>query len=294
MEESVILVTGATGNTGSKLVRLLAEAGAPARALIRSPEKAASIQRLDLESVEIVLGDFEQPATLDDAMAGCDHLFLLSPPSTHQAEQERNAIDAAKRAGVGHVVALSVLGSSPDASVPFRRWHGEIDRHLVESGLPYTLLMPSGFMQNFLASAQTVAEQGALYGMTGDSRTSYIDIRDVAAVAARVLTRPGHERKGYALTGPEALSGDEVAQRLSAATGRQVRYVDVGPDTYRRVLTAAGLPGWLVDRLIELNVMMAAGHAAGVTDDVATLIGRQPRTFEQFAADHRAAFGGQQ
>jgi uncharacterized protein YbjT (DUF2867 family) len=294
MEDSVILVTGATGNTGSKVVRLLAEAGAPARALVRSPEKAASIQRLGLETVETVLGDFDQPDTLDAAMAGCDHLFLLSPPSPHQAEQERNAIDAAKRAGVGHVVALSVLGSSPDASVPFRRWHGEIDRHLVESGLPHTLLMPSGFMQNFLASAQTVAEQGALYGMTGDSRTSYIDIRDVAAVAARVLTSPGHERKGYALTGPEALSGDEVAERLSAATGRQVRSVDVGPDAYRRVLAGAGLPGWLVDRLIELNIMMAAGHAAGVTDEVAGLTGRQPRTFAQFAAEHRAIFGGQQ
>jgi len=263
---------------------------APARALVRSPEKADSIERLGLEAA---LGDFEQPDTLDAAMTGCDHLFLLSPPSPHQPEQERNAIDAAKRAGVGHVVALSVLGSSPDASVAFGRWHGEIDRHLAESGLPHTLLLPSGFMQNFLASAQTVAEQGVLYGMTGETRVSYIDTRDVAAVAARVLTSPGHEGKAYALTGPEALSGDEVAERLSAATGRQVRYVDVPPDTFR-ALAGAGLPGWLVDRLIELNTMMGAGHAAGVTDEVATLLGRQPRTFEQFAAEHRAAFGGEQ
>ena len=287
----MILVAGATGHVGSELVRLLADQGTPARALVHSPDKAAPIQRLGLETA---VGDFEQPDTLDAAMAGCDHLFLLSPPSPHQAEQERNAIAAAKRAGVGHVVALSVLGSSPDASVPFGRWHGEIDRHLVESGLPYTLLLPSGFMQNFLASAQTVAVQGALCGMTGDSRTSYIDLRDVAAVAARVLTSPGHQGKAYALTGPEALSGDEVAERLSAATGRQVRFVEVGPDAYRRVLAGAGLPGWLVDRLIELNTMMAAGHAAGVTDEVATLLGRQPRTFEQFAAEHRVAFGGQQ
>jgi len=291
MEEPVILVTGATGNTGSELVRLLAEVGAPARALVRSPEKAASIQRLGLEAA---LGDFEQPDTLDAAMAGCDHLFLLSPPNPHQPKQERNAIDAAKRAGVGHVVALSVLGSSPDASVAFGRWHGEIDRHLAESGLPHTLLLPAGFMQNFLAVAQTVAEQGVLYGMTGDTRVSYIDTRDVAAVAARVLTSPGHEGKAYALTGPAALCGDEVAERLSAATGRQVGSVDVAADTFRQALAGAGLPGWLVDRLIELNTMMAAGHAAGVTDEVATLLGRQPRTFEQFAAEHRAAFGGQQ
>jgi uncharacterized protein YbjT (DUF2867 family) len=291
MEEPVILVTGATGNIGSELVRLLAEAGAPARALVRSPDKATSIQRPGLETA---LGDFEQPDTLDAAMAGCDHLFLLSPPSPHQPEQERSAIDAAKRVGVGHVVALSVLGSSPDASVAFGRWHGEIDRHLAESGLPHTLLLPSGFMQNFLASAQYVADQGVLYGMTGETRVSYIDTRDVAAVAAQVLTSPGHQGKAYTLTGPEALSADEVAERLSAATGHQVGSVDVPADTFRQALAGAGLPGWLVERLVELNIMMAAGHAAGVTDEVATLTGRQPRTFAQFAAEHRAIFGGQE
>ena len=142
----MILVTGATGNTGSELVRLLAEQGTPARALIHTPDKAAPIQRLGLETA---VGDFEQPDTLDAAMAGCDHLFLLSPPSPHQPEQERNAIDAAKRAGVGHVVALSVLGSSPDASAAFGRWHGEIDRHLAESGLPTPCCSQAGSCRTF-------------------------------------------------------------------------------------------------------------------------------------------------
>jgi uncharacterized protein YbjT (DUF2867 family) len=91
--------------------------------------------------------------------------------------------------------------------VAFGRWHGEIDRHLAESGLPHTLLLPSGFMQNFLASAQYVADHGILYGMTGETRVSYIDTRDVAAVAAQVLTSPGHQGEAYVLTGPEALSG---------------------------------------------------------------------------------------
>jgi prepilin-type processing-associated H-X9-DG protein len=109
-----------------------------------------------------------------------------------------------------------------------------------------------------------------------------------------VLTSPGHQGKAYALTGPEALSGDEVAERLSAATGRQVGSVDVPADTFGQALVGAGLPGWLVERLVELNIMMADGHAAGVTDEVARLIGRQPRTFAQFAAEHRAIFGGQQ
>jgi len=286
----VILVTGATGHVGSELVRLLAEAGTLARALIHSPDKAALIQRLGAQTA---LGDFEQPDTLDAAMAGCDHVFLLSPPSPRQPEQEQNVIDAAKRAGVAHVVKQSVPGADPDAGLVFGRWHAQIEQYLAQSGLAHTLLRPNYFMQNFLMSAQPVADQGALYGMTGEGRISYIDTRDIAAVAAQVLTSLGHEGNSYTLTGPEAMPAAEVAEQLSAATGREVRYVDLPPDAFRQALAGAGLPGWLVDALIEGNTQLAAGHGAGVTDEVARLTGRPARSFKQFAADHRAAFGGQ-
>jgi uncharacterized protein YbjT (DUF2867 family) len=220
----MILVTGATGHVGSELVRLLAEQGTPARALIHSPDKAAPIQHLGLE---VAVGDYEQPDTLDAAIVGCDHLYLVSPPSPRQPQQERNVIDAAKRAGVSHVVKQTVLGADPDATMAFGRWHGQIEQHLVRSGLPHTLVQPHSFMQNFLLSAQPVADQGVLYGMTCAGRTSYTDTRDIAAVAAQVLTSPRHEGQRYTLTGPEALSAAEVAERLSAATGRPVRYVDL-------------------------------------------------------------------
>jgi uncharacterized protein YbjT (DUF2867 family) len=285
----VILVTGATGHVGSELVRLLAEQGAPARALVHSPDKATSIQRLGLE---VAVGDFEQPDTLDAAMAGCDHLFLLSP-SSPGPQQEQNVIDAAKRAGVDHVVKQSVLGADPDVPEVFNRRHGQIEQYLAQSGLPHTLLRPNYFMQTFLMSAQPVAGQGVLYGMTGEGRISCIDTRDVAAVAAQVLTSPGHQGKSYGLTGPETLSASEVAERLSAATGRQVRYVNMAPDAFAQALAGAGLPGWLVDALVEYNTLLAGGHGATVTDEVARVTGRPPRTFDQFAADHRAAFGGQ-
>jgi uncharacterized protein YbjT (DUF2867 family) len=287
----MILVTGATGHIGSELVRLLAEQGTPARALIHTPDKAAPIQRLGLETA---VGDFEQPDTLDAAMAGCDHLFLLSPPSPRQAEQEQHVIDAAKRAGVEHVVKQSVpWADDPDVGFVFCRWHGQVEQHLERSGLSYTLLRPSNFMQNFLMSAQPVAEQGVLYGMLDEGRVGFIDTRDIAAVAAQLLTNPGHQGASYTLTGPEALSAAEVAERLSAAIGRQVRAVDVGPDTFRQGLAAAGLPGWLVDGVVEGNELLAAGQGAEVTDEVARVLGRPPRTFAQFAADHRVAFGGQ-
>jgi uncharacterized protein YbjT (DUF2867 family) len=287
----MILVTGATGHVGSELVRLLAAAGTPARALVHSPDKAAPIQRLGLETA---VGDFEQPDTLDAAMAGCDRLFLLSPPTPRQPQQEQQVIDAAKRAGVAHVVKQSVpWADDPDAGLVFCRWHGQVEQHLEGSGLSYTLLRPSNFMQNFLMSAQPVADQGVLYGMTGEGRVAFIDTRDIAAVAAELLTSPGHQGTSYTLTGPEALTSAEVAERLSAATGHQVRYVDLPPEAFGQALAGAGLPGWLVDGLIEGNTMMAAGHAATVTDEVAKVAGRPPRTFEQFAADHRLEFGGQ-
>ncbi len=142
-------------------------------------------------------------------------------------------------------------------------------------------------------SAQPVAEQGVLYGMTGEGRISYVDTRDIAAVAARVLTSPGHQGNSYTLTGHEALSAAEVAERLSAANGREVRYVDLPPDAFRQALAGAGLPDRLVDALIVGNTRLAAGDGAAVSDEVARLTGRPPRTFEVFAADHRAAFGGQ-
>lgn len=132
-------------------------------------------------------------------------------------------------------------------------------------------------MQNFLMSAQPVAEQGMLYGMTGEGRVGYVDTRDIAAVAAHVLTSPGHQGASYTLTGPEVLSAAEVAKRLSAAIGRQVLYVDVGPDAFRQALAGAGLPGWLIDALIVSNTLLAAGHGATVTDEVARLTGRPRR-----------------
>jgi uncharacterized protein YbjT (DUF2867 family) len=286
----MILVTGATGHVGAELVRLLAEQGAPARALVHSPDKAAPIQRLGLE---VAVGDFEQPDTLDAAMNGCEQLFLLSPATPRQPQQEHYVIDAARRAGVEHVVKQSVpWADDPDTGLVFCRWHGQIEQYLAHSGLAYTLLRPSNFIQNFLMSAQSVAEQGVLYGMFGEGRVAFIDTRDIAAVAAELLTSPGQQGASYTLTGPEALSAAEVAQRLSAATGRRVRYVDVGPDGFRQALADAGLPGWLVDGLVDGNTLLAAGHGAGVTDEVARLTGRAPRTFEQFAADHRVAFGG--
>jgi uncharacterized protein YbjT (DUF2867 family) len=167
-----------------------------------------------------------------------------------------------QRAGVAHVVKQTVLGADPEATMAFGRWHGQIEQYLDQSGLAYTLVRPHSFMQNFLLSAQPVAEQGVLYGMTGAGRTSYSDTRDIAAVAAQVLTSPGHEGQRYTVTGPEALSAAEVAERLSAAIGRPVRYVDLPAAAFAQGLAGAGMPGWLVDR----RPAVLAGGGEGAAD----------------------------
>ena len=188
--------------------------------------------------------------------------------------------------------AHSGLGASPDAPFVIGRWHGEAQRHLERSGLPFTHLQPHSFMQNLLGSAKTIAAEGTLYAPMGDARVSLVDVRDIAAVAARVLLEPGHTGRTYVITGPEALTYRELAAKLSAATGRPVRYVDVTPAQAKQSMMAAGMPEWAADAVNELSAWYRAGHGALVTQVVAEIGGRTPHTFDTFARDHAAAFRG--
>jgi uncharacterized protein YbjT (DUF2867 family) len=283
----MILITGATGNIGSALLPLLARQGASVRAIAHSESAHLQVEDLGFQAVE---GDFDRPDTLEAAMQGCDRLFLLSPPNPTQPERERAAIDAAKRAGVTHVVALSVLGAGPSSSQSFSGWHGEIDDYLVGSGIPYTILRPSGFMQVHLLPVDTVKQQGVWYGMTGEGATGYIDAADVGEVAAHVLTTEGHTGAIYELTGPEAISMPQAAGQLSEVIGRDVTYVDVPADQFRANLGQFGLPDWLADAIQALYQSIREGHAALVTDHVEKVIGRPARSYRQFAEDHRDAF----
>ncbi len=285
----MIFLTGATGTVGSPLLARLAQQGVPIRALAHSPAGRELIERSGVEAVD---GDFDRPDTLEGAMAGCDHLFLLSPPHPDQPTREKAAIDAAKRAGVSHVVALSVMGADPASPVAFGRWHADIDAHLVGSGLGYTILRPAGFMQVHLLPVDTIRSQGRWYGMAGEGAAGYIDVDDVAAVAAVALTSPGHAAATYELTGPAAISMPQAAAVLSEVIGRSVDYVDVPPDQFRASLVGAGLPDWLADTLIPFYQAVRAGHAATVTNAVQEVTGRPARDYRQFAEAQKDVFTG--
>jgi len=287
----MILITGGTGTTGADIIRQLAAAGTrDVRALVRDPGKAEFIRDAGFE---VVRGDFERPETLDAALEGVERALLLSAPDPRTVEHQTRFIEAAKRAGTRHVVKFSAIGADASARGGFAKWHGEVEEQLKTSGIAYTMLQPNSFMQNLLGSAGQIAGQGLIYQPVGDAKASFVDTRDVAAVAARVLTEDGHEGKSYVITGPEALSYHDVAAKLSEATGKQVTYVPISPEDFRVGALAQGLPEWLVDALGLLNETLASGEWAAVTDVVREVCGKEPRTFGQFARDYTTAFKGE-
>ena len=287
----MILITGATGTTGREVVEELRRLGAKdVRALVRDPARADFIREAGFETV---VGDFDRPETLDAALEGVERALLLTPPSMQTFEQQRVFIEAAARAGVRHVVKFSAFGADAGAPEGFGKWHGQAEDLLKASGLAWTMLRPNFFMQNLLGQAKQIASDGIIAQAVGDGRASFIDTRDIAAVAARTLTEEGHAGQTYVLTGPEALSYTEVAAKLSEATGREIKYVPVSPAQFRETALAAGLPEWLVSGLERLNELFVSGEAAEVTDAVRRVGRKEPTTFDQFARDHAEAFKGE-
>ncbi len=283
----MILVTGATGNNGSEIVKQLVAAGAPVRALVRNPEKAAAMLP---SGVEIVQGDLNDIASLDVALQGIDRAMLVSSYAENQVELQGNLIKAAQQTDGPHIVKFSVLGADPDGFGSVLRWHGQTEKELEASGLPYTHLRPNSFMQNLLMFAQGISSQGAFSLPAGDTKISFVDIRDVAAVAVKLLTETGHEGKAYEVTGPEALSYGDCAAKLSEAIGKPVQYVAVSPAEFKQGMMGWGLPEWMVDGMNDLYTSYATGYASAVTDTTHQVTGQPSRSFDQFAKDHAAVF----
>ena len=284
----MILVTGASGRTGSGLVEELAGMGAPVRALVRSPERAAPLQR---PGVEVAVGDFAEPETLNRALDGVERVFLLSSVDLRQVELQDAMADAAARAGVRHVVKMSALGAAEDSPVALLRWHRETERRIEDSGVGWTHLRPNSFMQNLVHIGPLIARDGILPAPLGEGAVSLVDVRDVSAVAAGVLTGEGHEGRAYDVTGPEALTYAEVAARIGAASGREVRYVETTLEQSRAGMVAAGMPEWFADSMAALNATFREGAGARVSGVVREVTGREARSFDSFVAEHREAFG---
>ena len=283
-----ILVTGATGNIGRELVKSLVAAGGKVKALSRNTERAVEVLG---SVVEVVAGDLESPETLDGPLQGVDKAFLLSDLGPKMVRAHTNFVTAAKRAGVSQLVRLSILVANPNSPSVFGRWHGEADQEVANSGIPYTIIRPSYFMQNLLGFAPMITSDGTFSGAMGDGKIGIIDIRDISNVAAKVLTTAGHEGKTYTLTGPEALSMGELAKKMSAILDKEVKYLHISESESKDRKLAKGMPEWMAEGSVALSRMVASGVANMVTPMVKEITGQEPRSFDQFAYDYAHAFG---
>ncbi len=288
----MILVTGATGLNGSELVRRLSARGVHVRGLARNIAKAGALSALP--NVEIVEGDMAHPETLSGALHGVDRAMLISSSDPVMLEVQSNFIEAARKAGVKHIVKLS--GIMPELDSPFRfaRMHGEIERRLEASGMAFTHLRAGEFFPAYFRQVRSIVAKGALILPMEDARIASIDIGDIAEVAATILTGSGHEGKTYPLTGPEALSMAEVAEKLSIATGKPIEYVNVAPEEAKSANLAAGMPPYMADALFELFAERRKGKEAQVSPVIPTIFGWQATRFDEFAARNAAIFRGQQ
>ena len=278
-----VLVTGATGNVGSAVIRELLERGAAVRALVR--DVGAPLP----SGVERSLGDFEDPLSIAAALDGVDRVFLASADGPRKVEHETAVIDAA--ADVELIVKASTHGARVGSPLKPFDWNGRSEAYLRDSGVPSVVLASCFYMTNLLAAADTVRTRGVLPAPAGEGRIAMIDPRDVGAVAASVLTGTGHEGRTYRLTGAAAIGYREVASELSKATGAPVQFVDVPPPAARDGLAAAGMPDWLVDHLDGVFALIRAGEFEETTDTVRVITGREPRSFTEFARDNGALLG---
>jgi uncharacterized protein YbjT (DUF2867 family) len=225
-------------------------------------------------------------------MDGVEQVLLSVPNSPRQVEYEVNVIDAAAAAGVRRIVKLSTVGADIGSRLAFWDWHARSEHHLRASRVPAVILRSNFYMSNLFGFADQVRRDGRLYAPAARARVAMIDPRDTGAVAAAVLTGGAHDGQTYLLTGPEAITFEDVASGLSSATGRQVEFVNVPDEAARAGALAAGMPDWLAENLVTVFVMLRQGAAEQRTVTVERLIGRPPRSFAEFARDHAHLFRG--
>ena len=282
----MILVTGATGNIGTELIKQLLRDGARMRVITRDEKK---VSHLD-PAVERVIGDRHDPSIVRQALQGADKVFLLPVLLDKSHDADRLLIQAAKQAGVRQMVTISSGAVRMETKGGIGGLHREIEQLVEDSGIHWTFLRPGGFMSNTLQWTATIKSQSKVFNPTGQGKTAPISPYDIAAVAAVALVSSGHEGKAYDLTGPELLSALEQVEILSKVIGKLIECVDVPIEIASKSAIANGLPEILVESLAEIWKRIRAGGGTFQTDEVARLTGRPAQTFETWCHEHRSAF----
>jgi uncharacterized protein YbjT (DUF2867 family) len=293
-----ILVTGATGTVGSEVVKQLLSAKVErgyedmiVKAAARSANDS-TFRNLGVQALEL---DYNKSDTLSAALSGVDKLFLLTPFQSNMVDLTSNLVNEAKKAGVKYIVKQSVLGADDaEQAITPSRLHRQAEKVIEESGIPFTFLRPNFFMQNFVTFySNFIKTQGAFYVPAGDSKASFVDVRDIAAVAVQALSKNGegkHIGKAYDITGAEALSYGEAAEILSKELAKKVNYVNISDEDARKGMKDMGADEWTISSMIELFGITRAGYLSEISPAVEQVTGNRPTTFSQFAKDYASAF----
>ncbi|WP_068618175.1 SDR family oxidoreductase [Paenibacillus tuaregi] len=287
----MIGIIGATGTIGEALLKRLVELDVPARALSREPEKLrARLGEKERSMIEVASADAAEPESLRQSLKGVSQLFMAMSNSPKQIELETSIIQIAVECGVEHLVKISSPAFEEKAPVAIAGWHQEIERILSDSGLQYTVLRPYAFMQNLLRFAPTIAAQNVFFGSMGDSSCNFIDCRDIADVAAEVLTNRKSSGQIYTLTGSETFSYPQIASMLTDLLERPIRYINIpSQELYRNLIEQGQLPPWIANHVIEIQAM-ATVIPERPTDTIRHLLNREPRTLAAFLHEHKEAF----
>ena len=283
----MIFVTGGGGYVGPEIARRLVEAGERVRLLVAG---SAETTLAEGPGREIIVGDRRQPSTFARALEGATAAVLITRNADDLPEQEAEFTRIAKAARVSRIVKLSAFGVDLNAEKGAQRSHAEAEERVKQSGVAWTFLRPEFFMQNLLWFIDEIRRKSTFSLPLRDGRIGLIDFRDVAAVAAKCATEAGHEGRVYELSGPELLSMNDVAEKLTRAVGVPIRYNDVSPDEFERLLIAMGRPAWRAREIAVSYAAMSHGASAVVTDDVMRVLGRAATRFDQVARDYAHFF----
>jgi len=285
----MILVTGASGHVGKAVLNEVAQSGAKHKAMYRSANEAVKARA----GTEAVVADFAKKETLAPALRDVDAVYLVCSPIPDLAQLETNMIDACVTAGVKHIVLNSALGAG-NYPKSFPSWHRKVEDKLKSTGTSFTILRPNSFHQNVLAFfAPSIRAQGVFYSSMRDARVSFLDVRDIAVVAAKALAGGDHSGKTYELNGPEAMTYAELAEKISKYAARAVQYVDIHVEPQRKAMLDQGMPGWQVDALLDLQEYYTSGSGGAVDPLLAKLLGRAPITMDRFLAEFAGEFRNQ-
>lgn len=281
-----ILLTDPTGTVSNAVINRLVSSG---QNIIRGAvDTKVKVDKLN-QVHEIANINYTRPETIADALNNVDRLFLRIPPSVEMVDNSSNFVEGAKKNGVKFIVKLSAMGADLEPGYTSGRLHREVEKIIEESGIPFAFLRPNSFMQSFITrSNPTIKNQNVISLPAGNAKISLVDARDVAAVAAVVLTQNGshHLNKVYEVTGPEALSHDQLASILSKETGRRISYIGTSEEDLCNRLKNMGIADWFIDNALELYDIYKSDHRSRETGVIEQITGQKPTSFSQFVSNY--------